>query len=56
MVAAAKAAIPVIGDLAAALQLENFAKATTSALVKLRQLLQGQLTLVVIWKLIVPLK
>lgn len=36
MVAAAKAAIPVIGDLAAALQLENFAKATTSALVKLR--------------------
>lgn len=36
MVAAAKAAIPAVGDLAAALQLENFAKATTSALVKLR--------------------
>ena len=36
MVAAAKAAVPTVGDQAAALQLGNFAKATASALAELR--------------------
>eukprot|EP00731_Ephydatia_muelleri_P016952 Em0010g50a len=36
MVAAAKAAVPTVGDQAAALQLGNFAKATASALADLR--------------------
>lgn len=36
MVAAAKAAVPTVGDQAAALQLGNFAKATANALAELR--------------------
>ena len=36
MVAAAKAAMPTVGDQAAALQLGNFAKATASALAELK--------------------
>ena len=36
MVAAAKAAVPTVGDQAAALQLGNFAKATANALADLR--------------------
>lgn len=36
MVAAAKAAVPTVGDQAAALQLGNFAKATAMALSELR--------------------
>ena len=36
MVAAAKAAVPTVGDQAAALQLGTFAKATASALAELR--------------------
>lgn len=36
MVAAAKAAVPTVGDQAAALQLGNFAKATALALAELR--------------------
>ena len=36
MVAAAKAAVPTVGDQAAALQLGNFAKATASSLAELR--------------------
>ena len=36
MVAAAKAAVPTVGDQAAALQLGNFAKATAGALAELR--------------------
>ena len=36
MVAAAKAAVPTVGDQAAALQLGNFAKATATALAELR--------------------
>ena len=36
MVAAAKAAVPTVGDQAAALQLGNFAKSTASALAELR--------------------
>lgn len=36
MVAAAKAAVPTVGDQAAALQLGNFAKSTASALADLR--------------------
>ena len=36
MVAAAKAAVPTVGDKAAALQLGNFATATTVALAELR--------------------
>lgn len=36
MVAAAKAAVPTVGDQASALQLGNFAKATASALAELR--------------------
>ena len=36
MVAAAKAAVPTVGDQAAALQLGNFAKATAMALAELR--------------------
>jgi len=36
MVAAAKAAVPTVGDQAAALQLGNFAKATAIALAELR--------------------
>ena len=36
MVAAAKAAVPTVGDQAAALQLGNFAKSTTAALDELR--------------------
>ena len=36
MVAAAKASVPAVGDQAAALQLENFAKATALALAQLR--------------------
>ena len=36
MVAAAKAAVPTVGDQAAALQLGNFAKATAVALADLR--------------------
>ena len=35
MVAAAKSAVPTVGDQAAALQLENFAKQTASALAEL---------------------
>ena len=36
MVAAAKAAVPTVGDQASALQLGNFAKATAAALAELR--------------------
>lgn len=36
MVAAAKAAVPTVGDQSAALQLGNFAKSTASALAELR--------------------
>lgn len=36
MVAAAKAAVPTVGDQAAALQLGNFAKSTATALSELR--------------------
>ena len=36
MVAAAKAAVPTVGDQSSALQLGNFAKATASALAELR--------------------
>lgn len=36
MVAAAKAAVPTVGDQAAALQLGNFAKATAASLAELR--------------------
>jgi len=36
MVAAAKAAVPTVGDQSAALQLGNFAKSTAAALAELR--------------------
>jgi len=36
MVAAAKAAVPTVGNQSAALQLGNFAKSTTAALVELQ--------------------